>query len=168
MRVLDLIKTLAIAGILLFVGCSDNGGSGYTQGSQNGGGDDGGNPVSYTITFDSRGGTGVSSITKTSGTVIPLPSPSRNGYTFKGWYSASSGGVKYISPYTVTGNLTMYAQWAQDNVGNISGGEEGETREINGIEFVFVKGGTFMMGSPEDEEGRNSDFFKPMQSQNAE
>ena len=34
------------------------------------------------------------------------------GYTFQGWYNATSGGTKYESTATITGNLTLYAQWS--------------------------------------------------------
>lgn len=45
---------------------------------------------------------------------ITLPSPSRNGYTFDGWYSAASGGKKVGSAgatITPEGNETYYAHW---------------------------------------------------------
>lgn len=40
-----------------------------------------------------------------------LGSPSRTGYTFDGWYTASSGGNKVSDPYKVTKNTTLYAHW---------------------------------------------------------
>jgi uncharacterized repeat protein (TIGR02543 family) len=76
----------------------------------------------YTITFDSQGGSFVSSITQTSGTSVILPTTTRNGYTFNGWYSAASGGTKYGDGgdnYIMTGNITMYtmyAQWTENTV----------------------------------------------------
>jgi uncharacterized repeat protein (TIGR02543 family) len=142
MRVLDLIKAFAIFGVLLFVGCSDNG---------NGNGGGGKGDVNYTLTFDSRGGTNVNSITRTSGTSVILPSTSRGGYTFNGWYSSSSGGSRYGgsgSSYTITGDVTMYAQWTEGNV--VVGGE---TQTISGIECVLVQAGTFMMGRPDERRG---------------
>ena len=51
---------------------------------------------SYTVTFDARGGS-VSTSSKTvtyNSTYGTLPTPTRTGYTFKGWYTASSGGTK--------------------------------------------------------------------------
>jgi uncharacterized repeat protein (TIGR02543 family) len=43
-----------------------------------------------------------------------LPVPAREGYIFKGWNTEIDGsGTTYISTtvYTVTGNITLYAQW---------------------------------------------------------
>lgn len=42
-----------------------------------------------------------------------LPTPTRTGYTFVGWYTAKSGGTKVSSTTTMgEGNLTVYAQWS--------------------------------------------------------
>lgn len=49
-------------------------------------------------------------------TGFTLPTPTRSGYTFNGWYSASSGGTKVGSGgdnYTDTTYSTIYAQWSQ-------------------------------------------------------
>ena len=44
-----------------------------------------------------------------------LPVPTRNGYTFDGWYTASEGGTKIISDIIVTAleNHTLYAHWTR-------------------------------------------------------
>ena len=45
---------------------------------------------------------------------VTLPSPSRSGYTFDGWYSAASGGKKVGSAgdtVTLESNETYYAHW---------------------------------------------------------
>lgn len=72
---------------------------------------------SYTITFDANGGS-VSPSSKTANynTSITFPTPSRSGYTFNGWYTASSGGSRVGGAgynYTVTYSTTFYAQWTQ-------------------------------------------------------
>lgn len=49
---------------------------------------------------------------------VTLPSPSRNGYTFDGWYSAASGGNKIGSAgtsVTPKSNDTYYAHWTANN-----------------------------------------------------
>ena len=47
----------------------------------------------------------------TLGSVTP-PSPERTGYTFKGWNTKADGtGDNIPSPYTPTGNITLYAKW---------------------------------------------------------
>jgi uncharacterized repeat protein (TIGR02543 family) len=80
----------------------------------------GGGTTSYTVTFDANGGSSVSSQTVDSGESISLPATSRSGYTFNGWYTASSGGTKVGNSgasYTVTGNITLYAQWTASGGG---------------------------------------------------
>ena len=59
----------------------------------------------FTITFDSNGGTSVESITQDNGTVITPPAnPTREGYTFIGWEPAL--------PETMPiGGLAVKAQW---------------------------------------------------------
>ena len=40
-----------------------------------------------------------------------LPTPTRTGYTFAGWWTAASGGTQISASTTVTGNVTYYAHW---------------------------------------------------------
>ena len=40
-----------------------------------------------------------------------LPTPTRTGYTFVGWYTASSGGARISDSTTVSENITLYAHW---------------------------------------------------------
>ena len=68
----------------------------------------------YSVIFDSNGGSNVSSITVTyAGTYGTLPVPTRNGYTFQGWYTAKSGGTKVTASTTVsiTADQVLYAHW---------------------------------------------------------
>lgn len=56
--------------------------------------------------------------TTTNGS-ITLPTPSRTNYTFKGWYTAASGGTKVGNAgasYTPTEATTLYAQWTLNQV----------------------------------------------------
>ena len=47
----------------------------------------------------------------TNPTMGTLPTPTRTGYYFKGWFTAASGGTQVTSSTTMTGNQTIYAQW---------------------------------------------------------
>lgn len=74
----------------------------------------------YTVTFDATGGN-VSQTSKTvnyNSTYGPLPTPTRGGYRFDGWYTASSGGTQVTSTtkYTTLGNTTLYAHWTKTQV----------------------------------------------------
>ena len=67
----------------------------------------------YTVTFDSQGGSHVSSQTVKEGTTISLPTPTRDGYKFLGWYTEADGGSK-VTSLTVTENVTLYAHWEKE------------------------------------------------------
>lgn len=67
----------------------------------------------YTVTFDSQGGSHVSSQTVKEGTTISLPTPTRDGYKFLGWYTEADGGNK-VTSLTVTKNVTLYAHWEKE------------------------------------------------------
>ena len=71
---------------------------------------------SYTVIFNSNGGTSISNMSANYNTAVSAPtSPTRTGYTFNGWYTAATGGSKVTFPYTVIGNVTLYAQWTSNN-----------------------------------------------------
>ena len=104
-------------------------------------------PSGYTVSFNTNGGSSISSITSTksfngwnnsspgtfSGTTytygegsgyitanyknnsVNLPKPTKSGYTFNGWYTASSGGTKVNNTYTPTENITLYAHWSANS-----------------------------------------------------
>ena len=73
-----------------------------------------------TITYDSQGGSSISSgSTTTGGSIASSPgTPTRSGYTFLGWFTAASGGSAISFPYThsQTANFTLYAQWSADTL----------------------------------------------------
>jgi len=70
------------------------------------------NPT-ITITFNSEGGSAVTSQSGPAGTTITLPAaPTYAGYNFDGWFLAASGGTALTSPYTLTTSLTLFAQWS--------------------------------------------------------
>ena len=65
--------------------------------------------VKYTVTFDSNGGSSVSSQTVVSGAKATKPStPARNGYIFVNW---TLNGKTYDFNTPVTSNITLVAQW---------------------------------------------------------
>lgn len=70
--------------------------------------------TTYTITFDTNGGTcGTSTMTTgADGKLASLPTPTRSGsYRFVGWYTAASGGTKVTTSTVFTANTTVYAHW---------------------------------------------------------
>ena len=68
--------------------------------------------INYTITFNGNGGTNGASLTKHYGDALgTLPSSSRTGYTFLGWFTAASGGTKISTSTICYGSVTYYAHW---------------------------------------------------------
>lgn len=73
----------------------------------------------HTVNFNANGGnvsTGYKQVTA-GGTYGELPTPTRNGYTFDGWYTAASGGTR-VTPATSVDlsdfQITLYAHWTSD------------------------------------------------------
>lgn len=71
--------------------------------------------IMYTVTFNANGGTASESSRKVAqgSTIGTLPTCTRNGYEFGGWFTALEGGLKVDSTYSVSSNVTLYARWGQ-------------------------------------------------------
>ncbi|SFE69354.1 Listeria/Bacterioides repeat-containing protein, partial [Paenibacillus algorifonticola] len=72
--------------------------------------------ITYTVSFDSRGGSVISGISavKAQSTINEPKEPERAGYSFEGWYTEAA----YVTLWDfhsnkVTKNLTLYAKWAE-------------------------------------------------------
>lgn len=103
-----------------------------------------------TITFNPNGGT-VGRTSKVVGygdTCGTLPTPVRDGYEFKGWFTSKSGKIQYTSSTVVDleGSLTLYARWQAKKITvtlNAAGGK------INGNKSKFsIDTGTGITGLP--------------------
>ena len=79
-----------------------------------GGGSGGNTQTTCTVTFNANGGkVSTSSRSYTVGSSYgTLPTPTRSGYEFDGWYTSSSGGSYIYSSTKVTGRITLYAHWS--------------------------------------------------------
>ncbi len=66
-----------------------------------------------TIKFDAMGGSASkTSVNITQGQKIgTLPTATRTGYTFNGWFTAKTGGTKITANTVYNANSTVYAQW---------------------------------------------------------
>lgn len=76
----------------------------------------------YTVTFNANGGT-VETKTQTvtygstyGSTYGELPTPTREGYEFAGWFTEQNGGTKVMADtkVTTTEDHTLYAHWTQN------------------------------------------------------
>ena len=106
--------------------------------------------LTSTITFNANGGT-VSTSSKTymvGDNYSSLPTPTRSGYKFKGWYTKQSGGEPIKASGKVTkGNKTYYAQWSvidKNKLYYVEYNKNGGTGSMSRIEVVaneyFVSG----------------------------
>ena len=76
-------------------------------------------PNNYTVSFNANGGTvGTSSKSVTYDAAYgKLPTPTRDGFTFTGWYTAASGGNQVMAStiMTTASNHTLYAHWIENS-----------------------------------------------------
>ena len=93
-----LLAALALA--FLFIGCPDTSST---------------DPTTFTVTFDSQGGSAVASQSVVEGQAAQEPqAPTRAGHTFAGWYISSTNQTEsnlwnFDTP--ITANRTLYARW---------------------------------------------------------
>jgi uncharacterized repeat protein (TIGR02543 family) len=101
-----------------------------------------------TIATDTQGGSAINNAFTTTGGIISSSpgTPTRSGYTFNGWFTASSGGSALSFPYThnQTANFTLYAQWTCASGGTCVVGDTGPG---GGIIFYVHPVGTFACGA---------------------
>ena len=69
--------------------------------------------IGYVITFDANGGSCDTTSVRTDldGKISALPDASRDGYTFRGWFTAASGGEQVTLDKVYSADTTLYAQW---------------------------------------------------------
>ncbi|MBK7452259.1 MAG: InlB B-repeat-containing protein [Anaerolineales bacterium] len=71
---------------------------------------------SYTITFDSNGGSVVTAITQPFGSAVSAPiAPTKTGYTFGGWYSDAGLNTAYTFTTMPAADITLYAKWTANS-----------------------------------------------------
>ena len=69
-------------------------------------------PATCTVSFESNGGSAVTSQTVAYDTCATVPTaPTRIGYDFDGWYSDTALTTAYDFSAAVTENITLYAKW---------------------------------------------------------
>ena len=75
---------------------------------------------------------------RTGGSYGTLPTPTRLGYTFQGWYTAETGGTKIISSSTVTlsSNHVLYAQW-QEKTWRVTKSVNGSNTAVSVREYML-------------------------------
>ena len=79
----------------------------------------GGSSTSYTISFDTNGGTQIDSVrVRRNGLLKEPESPVKAGYMFDGWYSDKELSVKYDFASKIIKSFTLYAKWHEEKSDN--------------------------------------------------
>lgn len=71
-----------------------------------------------TISFETNGGTAIEPITIDTGTVPTIPTTTRSGYTFEGWYLDSGLTTRWDNT-PISSDRSLYAEWTSDSSGGI-------------------------------------------------
>ncbi len=97
----------------------------------------------YTVTFNSEGGSSVKSQTVKENETASKPSdPTKEGYTFKGWYL---DGAEYNFSSKVTKNITLTAKWEKKDV--ITYKIEDTNSVLNQQKLYILKNGEAVAGT---------------------
>ena len=92
MKKVILLLTLTVLSLLLLVSC--------------------GEPVTYTVNFDTDGGDKIPSATVNEGEAVPEPDePEKDYASFLGWYL---GNAEYDFSSPVTADITLTAKWERE------------------------------------------------------
>ena len=68
-----------------------------------------------TVTFDSCGGSACGSLTLNAGSNFTLPTPTREGYNFAGWFTEPDGQGTRATSVVPQEDITYYAKWISEN-----------------------------------------------------
>lgn len=101
--------------------------------------------IKFDVTFVFNDGTGKTTVINT-GVAIELPNPTRDGYTFKGWYGPD--GAKATSPYTPTSGIALTVQWESSYVPPVV-----TPPTKNDVEIPVVEGGKIAAKPASTEKG---------------
>ncbi|WP_200781911.1 InlB B-repeat-containing protein, partial [Peptococcus niger] len=75
-------------------------------------------PTNYTVTFNTNGGSAINPQTITAGGLVTKPAaPTKDGYTFAGWYKDAEFTKAFdFANETINADTTIYAKWTQNAV----------------------------------------------------
>ncbi len=80
----------------------------------------------YTVRFDNDGGNAIANqnVSKNNKATEPR-APVKDGYVFDGWYTDSEFASEYNFDTKITGDITLYAKWIEDEAQTLSGASGG-------------------------------------------
>ncbi|MEG1881527.1 MAG: InlB B-repeat-containing protein [Clostridia bacterium] len=68
-------------------------------------------PSGYSVDYNSNGGSAVTSLTGVTALPNPLPTPTKQGFAFAGWYTEPATTNLAVAGSAITANVTIYAKW---------------------------------------------------------
>ena len=97
----------------------------------------------FTVTFNANGGSVSPETMETdeNGKLSALPTPTRDGCTFDGWYDAKDGGSKVSADKIYTESTTIYAHWTKNSSGGGTSGGGGSSSGGGGTSGGGSSGG---------------------------
>ena len=145
--------------------CSACGDSGYeyadhVDADNDGKCDDCGATVSLTVTWDAGANGGLidgkatysETVQPNSKPTIPASLPVKKGHSFKGWYTAKTGGKLYNTVTSITASTTFYAQFEANKyvvIWDLGTGQSETTEQTYGEKLLL----------PKDPERKNAEFL---------
>ena len=104
--------------------------------------------LSFTITFETNGGTSISSIARNTDQTLNLPTnPTRVGYTFAGWFTNAGLTSSFSASVMPPNDVTLYAKWSIITF-NISYNLNGGTNNVANPSFVTIESPLITLGDP--------------------
>ena len=120
----------------------------------------------YTITYNSNGGTSVSQATGVTTLPSTLPTTTRAGYTFVAWYIDSELTTRAVAGATIEEDTTLYAKWhnlgslfteianairekesSSGTIRDVDFGDRIRGLEVGGAELPSTAGGSIFTGA---------------------
>lgn len=79
-----------------------------------------GSSSSYTVTYETNGGNSIAQVTGVTKLPNPLPTPTKSGATFDGWYTNAGLTIAAVAGSTINENTTLYAKWTPVATGDVT------------------------------------------------
>lgn len=108
------LMVLLISGVFIFSAC-------------------GGGSKNVTLRFETGGGDKVPSISVSKNEECTLPTPTREGYSFAGWYLNDDFSGDVVTKFTAEKNTTFYAKWEQ--LFTLTLNANGGNLSVNSLQF---------------------------------
>ena len=118
----------------------------------------------YSVTFDVRQGAATAQLFVAADDLLALPTSTRNGYTFDGWYttpSAAAGNGKLFNDevFGAKDNLVLYANWIANKYEIVFDIEEGIEGVVHGDKSEVTFNQKFTLPVPTSQEGTFLGWF---------